>query len=430
MRKESKELEFKESFSNSFLKTVSAFANERTGKIVFGIADNGDITGVEQPEDLRLRIENSINDNIQPAPKFELQTQTIDNKEIVVLVVYQGVEPPYFYKGQSYRRNDTSSVAVDRNQLKRWIMEADNIQFDRQLVSQHDFEFSILESALKTELKIESVNEDTLKTMGLMQGDQYTKAGELFADKNNISVGIDSVRFGRNISEFLKRTTLVKVSLLEQYHQMLAFFDEFYYEYEEVSGFSRVKRVMIPREAFREALANAIVHKDYLIHANIKISLWEDHIEIISPGGLPKGITEEQFQKGRISILRNEVIASVFQRLNIIETFATGIKRIKDAYLEYPEEPKFEVYDNCIIVKLPRINYHRKAAADSRTNEIIKFLEGQPRTSLEIQEKLKLGKTKVNEHLAMLQNLGKIEKVGKARGTKYRLLKYEQDDEN
>lgn len=421
MFKESNKLELKASFSNSFLKTVSAFANERDGEIIFGVADDGNVVGIEKAHDVRLRIENIINDNITPLPVFQLETKNIEDKDIIVLTVYQGEEPPYFYKGQSYRRSDTSSIPADRHQLKRWIMETDRIHFDRQIINQSDFEFDQLENALIQKLKIENFTKDTLRTMGLMVGDHFTKAGELFADTNDFSVGVDTVKFGRNISEFLRRKTLTRMSLLAQYHQTLKFFDEFYYEYEEISGFNRVKRIMIPREAFREALANAIVHKDYLIHANIRISFWDDHIEIVSPGGLPKGITAEQFQSGNVSILRNEVIASVFQRLDIIETFATGIKRIKKAYLEFSQEPQFELFEDCIIVKLPRIDYKLKDAVDSRTEEIMSFIKTEPRSSSAIQEKLQLGKTKVNEHLVMLQEIGKIEKVGKGRATKYQL---------
>jgi len=192
-------------------------------------------------------------------------------------------------------------------------------------------------------------------------------------------------------------------------------------DYEEVSNGRRVKRVMIPRDAFREALANAIVHQDFMIHANIRIEFWDDYIEIISPGGLPDGITVEQFQSGKLSILRNEVIASVFQRLNIIESFATGIQRIRRLYLEFSEEPKFQVHGNSISVVLPRINYERKELLDTRTAEILTFLENGSKTRLEIQEILQLGRTKVNDYLVLLQDLGMIEKTGNGRGTRYQL---------
>ena len=127
--------------------------------------------------------------------------------------------------------------------------------------------------------------------MGLMISDDYT-----FADENNINVGVGAVKFGENISSFLKRKTITNSSFLEQFHEMQAFFDEFYYNYEEIINGRRVKWIMIPKDAFREAMANAIVYQDYLINANIRIEFWDDYIEIISPGGLPNGITEDELK--------------------------------------------------------------------------------------------------------------------------------------
>ena len=419
---ESNRMELKEDYSNSFLKTVSAFSNEREGKIIFGVADDGRVVGCDDCTSLRLRIENAINDSIRPIPNFTLQVEEIEEKEIVILTVYKGCELPYFYKNQAYQRSDTASVPADVHQVRRWIMDSSNISFDRQVIQESDFTFNKLEAALISEVGIEKITDDLLRTMGLMVGEKYTNAGKLFADENNLTTGIDAVKFGDNISQFLKRKTIIQTSILEQFHQMESFFDEFYYDYEEIADGRRVKRIMIPRNAFREALANAIVHHDYMIPANVHVEFWDDYIEIVSPGGLPSGITEEQFQGGRVSILRNEIIASVFQRLNIIETFATGVHRIRNLYLGYSEEPKFKVLGNSISVILPKINYERKNVLDNRTKEILSFLKDQPRSRSEIQDMLKLGRTKTNEYIVLLQDLREIEKIGYGRATKYKLV--------
>ena len=418
---ESNEMELKENYSNSFLKTVSAFSNQRDGVIIFGVADNGNVIGVTDDEELRLRVENAINDNIKPNPKFGLETKIIHDKKIVFLKVYRGDDIPYFYKNQAYQRSDTSSVPADHLQLRRWIMKSSNVSFDQIVIEEKDFTFSNLEKSLMEEVGIANLTTDIMRTMGLMNGDKYVYAGKLFADKNNITTGIDSVKFGDSVSQLLKRKTITGVSILEQYDKILAFFDEFYYEYEEIVEAKRIKRIMIPKEAFREAIANAIVHKDYLINANIRVSFWDDHIEIVSPGGLVEGITEEEFKSGKISMLRNETIASVFRRLNIIESYATGIVRIKELYKAFLEEPKFEVTKNSITVILPRIDYKRKAILDDRVNEILTLLEGEPRGRLEIQEKLQLSKTKTNHYLNLMQDLKLISKVGKGKATKYHI---------
>jgi len=414
-------MELKESYSNSFLKSVSAFSNEREGKIIFGINDDGIIVGCDDCTFLRLRIENAINDLVSPIPKFTLKEKDIGGKKIIVLTVHKGIESPYFYKNQAYQRRDSASIPADMYQVRRWIMESSNISYDKQITDTVGFKFTKLEQAFISKVGIEKITPDMLRTMGLMVGDKYTNAGKLFADENDMLRGCDAVKFGSNISQFLKRKTTIETSVLEQFYQMESFFDEFYYDYEEVSNGRRVRRVMIPRDAFREALANAIVHQDYLIPAKIRIEFWDSYIKIVSPGGLPNGITEEQFQQGNLSILRNEIIASVFQRLGIIETFATGVQRIRNLYLGYTEKPKFEVLGNSISVILPKINYQRKDAQDARIDTIVNFLKKQPRTRAEIQSELNLGRTQTNEHIVFLYGLGIIEKIGAGPATKYKL---------
>ncbi|MDR2977616.1 MAG: putative DNA binding domain-containing protein [Streptococcaceae bacterium] len=417
--KESNQLELKEKYTNSFLKTVSAFSNEREGKVIFGIRDDGSIVGVDNSEDTRLSIENSINDAIHPTPNFRLITEKVEDKEIVVLYVFKGTDGPYFYKGQAYQRSDTASKPADIWQLKRWILESSNLSFDRQVIEESGFTFSHLEKNMIAEIGIGEMSDDLLRTLGLMVGDKFTNAGRLFADENDVSIGIDAVKFGKNISQFLKRKSLSNITILEQFQEMEQFFDEFYYDYEEIVEGRRISRIRLPRDAFREALANAIVHHDYLIQANIRIEFWDKAIKIVSPGGLPNGITEAQFQSGTVSILRNEVIASVFQRLNIIESFATGIRRIKELYYPYAESPKFNVLGDSITVILPIIDYARKRDLDEITVRIIDFLTEIPRSRGEIQEVLSLGRSRVNDYINHLLELGMIKKIGAGPVTKY-----------
>jgi len=108
--------------------------------------------------------------------------------------------------------------------------------------------------------------------------------------------------------------------------------------------------------------------------------------------------------------------------LNIIESFATGIQRIRNLYREYPEKPKFKVYGNSISVVLPKINYKRKDISDSRIDDVIAFLKNQPRSRIEIQEMLQLGKTKTTHYLVLLQEMRLVERIGNGPNTKYQLV--------
>jgi len=356
--KESFKLEFKESVKSNFLKTVSAFANYHDGEILFGIADNGIIVGIENVEQKKLDVENSINDNISPRPKFTLKTKSLEGKDIIILKVFKSKMPPYIYQNKAYQRTDTATVPVDRIAFSQLILEGSNTSFDELEANVTNLKFTKLEAELKRLLGISKLTEDVQRTMSLRTNGNYTNAGMLLADENEYKYGIDIVRFGKTDNIFIDRVEVRGQSLLFQYDKAMEMFDKWYSTYEEVVGFYRVSRVQIPRDAFREALANALIHREYLLKANIRIAMREEGIEIISPGGLPSGITKEAYANGQYSQIRNEIIAETFRRLQIIEKYGTGVKRIIEAYLPFKQAPVFDEIDGqAIKVFLPKVTY-------------------------------------------------------------------------
>ena len=130
MRKENKEIEFKEKINKSYLKTVSAYSNYKNGKIIFGINDNGEVIGIEKIMENKLSIENTINDSIKPKPEYTLDIEKIDGKSCIVLNVKKGDFPPYYYNGKAYKRNDTSTIEVDTVELNRLILQGSNLDYE------------------------------------------------------------------------------------------------------------------------------------------------------------------------------------------------------------------------------------------------------------------------------------------------------------
>ena len=424
--KEDKHTELKEIINKTFLKTVSAFANFDGGSIYFGIKDNGDVVGLDDITDTRLSIENKINDTIKPLPTYELIEHNIDNKNIIELKVDSGKNTPYRYNEKSYKRSDTSTMQVDDFMLKSLLLKGMNLRFEQLPYTESELEFTLLEKILKEKIEIESLSKDVLKSLGLYKNDSFNNAAALLADKNDIGAsGIDMVRFGETESIFLDRVTEDRVSLLTQYNSALDFFDKWYSPYDEVVGFFREKRIQIPREAYREAIANLLCHRLYLINAKAKISCYEDRIEITSVGGLPEGIEKEEYIQGKVSILRNEIIAEVFHRLEIIEKFATGIKRIKREYSEVNENPKFEVTKNTITVILPCIKYNDDLLNNDEKNieKVILDILSQngAMSSKEIEDILSIKGRTLRYTLRKMLDDGQIKKIGNARSTKYTL---------
>lgn len=415
--RETRILEFKETITNTFLKTVSAFSNYDGGTIYFGIDDEGNIKGLPDVKQACLDIENKINDSISPQPNYMLEIQ--NNNRTIKLTVQSGLQKPYLYKSKAYKRNDTATIEVDTLELSRLILEGKNIRFEELPCEDQDLSFDILQHKLKECIQIETFNRDTLKTLNLYSdGNGYNNAAGLLADRNHFP-GIDIVKFGENISVIQKRAIFENISILEAYEKAVDMYRD-YYQYEVIQGADRKKMEKIPEAAFREAIANALIHRVWDVEAQIRVLMFDDKIEIISPGGLPAGITEEEYLSGKLSILRNRNLANVFYRLGFVEIFGTGITRIKQLYEGKMILPEFVVSENTITIVLPILENALNLTEDERV--IYKILsKTMPKPISEIEPYVLFGKSKVTKILKEMVKKGVVIIEGKGRGTKYRI---------
>ena len=412
--RETRILEFKETITNTFLKTVSAFSNYNGGMILFGVDDDGNVKGLPDVKQACLDIENKINDSISPQPDYTLEVQS-DN--VIKLAVKSGIQKPYLYKSKAYKRNDTATIEVDTLELSRLILEGKNIKFEQLPCKEQDLSFEILHQKLKESIQIDTFNIDTLKTLNLYDNVKgYNNAAGLLADKNHFP-GIDIVKFGENISIIQKRVTFENKSILEVYDQTIETFRD-YYRYEIIQGAERKNIEKIPEAAFREAIANALIHRAWDVESQIRILMFDDRIEIISPGGLPAGITEEEYLSGKLSVLRNRNLANVFYRLGFVEIFGTGITRIKQLYMDGLRKPDFEVSENTIKMVLPVLEENTNLTEDERT--VYKILSKTMLKPIsEIAPYVSFGKSKTTQLLKDMSRKGIILVEGKGRGTKY-----------
>ncbi len=418
--KETRNLEFKENISNTFLKTVSAYASYDGGTIMFGIDDSGKTVGLDDPDMLCLKIENKINDSIRPQPEYSLSVNSKD--KTIKLVVYPGTSKPYFYNSKVYKRNDTSTVEVDNIELKRLILEGRNMSFEELISVRQDLTFALLERNLKEQRGIKNFNLDILKTLNLYSDNTgYNNAAAILADDNDFP-GIDIAIFGETISIIKKRETLNHMSIIRAYEEAVSVFKD-YYSYEEIDGSKRRLVEMIPETAFREAVANAIVHRLWDINSQIRILMFGDRVEIVSPGGLPRGLSKDEYIEGRVSILRNPILANVFNRLNYVEAFGTGVRRIKDSYSESSAKPMFDASDNSVKVTLPVMEYGLNLSTDE--SEVYKTLskaKAKPISEIMASPEIKFGKSKVTELLKAMAGKSLVMIEGNGKGTKYRMI--------
>ena len=412
--RENSRLEFKEDLSNTFLKTVCAYANYGDGEIVFGISDSGDYVGIKDTKKLCIDIENLINGNLDPVPEYTLSINS--KKGTVILRVMEGMHKPYMYRSKAYIRHDTSTVPVGRMELGRLILEGRNLSFEELKSENQELSFEILKEKLMEELGLNDFTKDTLKTLELYSDSMgYNNAAELLADKNSFH-GIDIIRFGESINYIHDRQSFVNISVLDEYDKSVEVYDK-YYRYEEIKGTQREEISLIPEAAFREAVANAIVHRTWDVEANISISMFPDKIEIVSPGALPEGISREEYLRGGISILRNPILANVFYRLKMIEKFGTGIRRIREEYKNSVTKPTFELSDNSIKITLPVMKKENGLTKDQNT--VYEILKKRDVPSSVVCEETGFGKSKVVDILKTLNELGYVSVSGNGRGTKY-----------
>ena len=415
-------LEFKEQISKTFLKTICAYSNYNDGVILFGVNDEGEYVGLSNIDEDYLKIENMINDSISPRPSFKMSIEEFQDKKIIKLLVSKGKHPPYYYQNKTYKRSGSSTLEVDRIELKRLILEGFNLGYEEIESSKKNLDFSVLESKLVEKLNITKLGPDILKTLNLMDSKgNYNFAAELLANQNEILFsGIDIARFGSSINQILHRETIKEVSLLTQYDKAVESFKR-YYQLEEIIGLNRVKKELIPEKAFREAIANAIVHRVWDVNAYIQVSMFEDKIIISSPGGLPIGLTEDDYLYRNISLLRNPIISEVFYKLNYIEKFGTGVMRINEEYSDSIVKPSYKITENFITVTLPTVEIKPESLSSDEKIVFDLFVKDPCLSRLEIENKSGFNKSKAIRTLNSLIDKSVIEKIGNGPSTEYRI---------
>lgn len=430
---ENKYIEYKAVYSKTLLKTVSAFANYHDGIIIIGIDDQKQIVGIKDPDGLRLNLENTINDAIEPRPYYEIEVKNYDGQEILLIRVYKGDNTPYLYDKKAYKRLDTASVPVDRSAFEELILYRRNMTFDMIKSPAQNLVFSVLNSQLKSRLNLHQVTDDLLITLELKVKDQYNMAAALLSDDNPLQqANIQLIAYdGNGVAAIKDRLTLTNQSILKHFEQGMAFYHKHINQSEKITAAYRENIAEVPLVAYREAVANLIVHRDYSRPVDGRIEIFDDRIEILSPGGLPIGINEREYLSGRISVPRNRIIADIFFRLHIIEKLATGIRRIKEYYLDCSVEPSFIIEENSITIVLPKVN-QKMNSQHSNTDYLIDLTPNEKRiiellkinnsmTRRELEVALNLKKTQTNELLQRLKANRLLVQVGSGRSTVYRI---------
>ena len=217
-------------------------------------------------------------------------------------------------------------------------------------------------------------------------------------------------------------------SMLRQLEEAYNFIDRYNRTRAEFKGLNRIDIRDYPPEAIREALLNAIVHRDYAFSSSILINIFDDRMEFVSVGGLIKGISYNDIMLG-ISITRNKKLADIFYRLRLIEAYGTGIMKINLSYVNYLRKPVIEVSDNAFKITLPNMNYFNKDISSvniekltDNEDKILSLLkERQLLARKEIQLELGISQSTAILLLSKMQKENLIIKTGAGKNTKYKI---------
>lgn len=420
--------EFKREYTPDIVKTVLAFANTIGGTIYVGIADDGGIVGVADVDATMLRVGNAVRDAIKPDVTMfvDCRPQVMSGKNIVEVVVQKGTASPYYLAGKGIRpegvfvRQGASSVPATETAILRMIKETDGERYEDVRSLNQDLTFVEAEVEFKARDLPFGVAQQ--RTLGLINDDgMYTNLALLLSDQCIHTIKL-AVYAGTTKVQFQDRREFTG-SLLKQLNDVYAFIDRYNRIRSEIEGLHRVDRRDYPTEAVREALLNALVHRDYAFRDSTLVSVFDDRIEFVSIGGLVRGITLEDMMLG-ISVARNRNLAAVFYRLALIEAYGTGIPKMMRSYEEYTVRPEIRATDNAFKITLPNINEAAERPTPSELNEneraVLRLFEGGGAVvRRDVEAALGVSQSMASRVLRGLVDKGRVRAVGGGKNTKY-----------
>ena len=444
----------------SWLKTVSAFANGIGGKLIFGVKEDNTVIGLEDFKKDSEDISEIIKTKMDPIPEFNMEINELDGKVILILSVFAGKNTPYFVVDggarTAYKRVGNQSVSASRIDLFNLSLKGEHISYDS-LQSKKK-----LEDVSFKELKIEykertgkDFEEKDLKSFGLVNDENnLTIAGSLFADNHQVYQSrvfctrwngltkangrmdaLDDIEFEGNIIYLLKASLdFVKRNSKKMWKKGPVY---------------RIEYPEYPERAVQEALVNALIHRDYsVVGSEVHVDIYDDRLEIYSPGGMYDGTFIQELDPMNISSSRrNPVIADVFARMDLMERRGSGLRKIIEAYEaeeNYKEnlKPEFRSTESSFTTVLKNLNYvgqnvgqnvtqnvtqsegenegqneGKKLKPKDRRERIITIIKENPKiTAYDISKKFNVTDRTIERDLKVLTDNNIIEYVGSARG--------------
>ena len=352
------------------------------------------------------------------------QVDKIDDKNVIIIDVQKGTSCPYFLRSKGikpegvYVRQGASTVPASFDAIRRMIKEADGDRFELLRSTEQTLTFDSAEKEFKS-AGIELGNAQ-MRSLHLVTEDGiYTNLAKLLSDQCSHTIKIAVFNGSEKVS-FADRTEL-SGSVLQQVSGAYDYIDRYNATHSEFEGIHRRDIRSYPPEAIREALLNAVIHRDYSFSASILISIFDDRIEFVSVGGLVNGISYEDIMMG-VSIQRNEALANVFYRLGLVEAFGTGIPRTIKLYENEIVKPEISVTDNAFKITLPKRIASMESFSKTENDENEVLLAARRKgyiTRKEVEKLLGISQATAARLLKKLADGGELFSEGKGRNVRY-----------
>ena len=453
----------------SWLKSFSAFANGEGGILIFGISDDDQVLGLADAEGNAEKISEEIKSKLDPVPAVRLELKDTDGKKLVLLHVYPGQETPYYYIGDKQRlafvRIGNESVVADRIQLKSLVLKGAGKTYDS-LPSSYRFEdmaFTKLRSVHYKRLQ-RSFDDSEFVSWGIIdENGNLTNAGALLADESPIRQsrifctrwnGLDMTS---DLGEAIDDVEL-EGCVIGQLQDAVSFVRNNSRKKWWKESDHREELPDYPERAVTEAIANAIIHRDYMqMGSEIHIDMYDDRMEIFSPGGMMDGRLIQQLNPLTIpSKRRNPLLADFFSRLGLMERRGSGMKKIINTYRRYERlsdyhAPEFTSNASEFHVTLWNLNFEgndNNTTTDKAFQEvefvkgpveftkefikasrqIYKLISMNPKVStVQMADSMGLSTRQVLKYLKRLQELDKIARVGGRKMGEWKIIDEEYE---
>lgn len=439
--RETETVELKSIVMDDIKKEIIAFANCDGGTVYVVVADDGKVLGVENADECALQISNMVRDAVKPDVTMFIHYETLecDGKAVVAVNIQRGTNRPYYLAKKGLRpegvyvRQGYSSVPATDTAIRQMIKETDGDSFENMRSINQALTFE----ATKKEFEKRNVvfGQPQMQTLKIVSADGiYTNLGLLLSEQCLHTIKA-AVFEGINQNVFKDRREF-SGSLMQQLNDVYDYIDFHNQTHATFRKLLRIDTRDYPEVAVREALLNTLVHRDYSFRASTLISIYDDRIEFVSIGGLLPGLELDDLMMG-VSVCRNPHLANVFYRLQLIEAYGTGMKKIMGAYANALVQPKIKTTNNAFKIILPNVNFTPKAAEvhkdfekaadlalDSNEEKVLQFLrEHLMITRKETQTLLEVSQSTAGRILKAMVDSGRIKQIGGSRTTRYELRK-------